>query len=424
MKPERTTPPRIKKIDTLKLPDVEKVRLSNGMPVYLIEMGTQEVIKIELAFYAGRPFEKRPLTGRATASLIKEGSSNFTSSDIAEQLDYYGCTLSTPTNLDTSNLIFYSLNKHLPNVLPILADIIQFPSFAQSELENFQKRNIQRLAEDLTKNEVLSYREITELIFSPQHPYGYNSDADMYRNIKRSNLLKHHQHCYNAQNGAIFVSGKITPDILNMIDDYFSKAIPAGVPVQGHFPEVVSNPIKKQIKRKDSLQASIRIGRRLFNRAHPDYQGMYVLNNILGGYFGSRLMANVREDKGYTYNIYSMIDAMNEDGYFYIGTEAGANFTNETLQEIYKEMGLLQDELVNDEELEMVRNYLLGNFLTMLDGPFNVSEVVKTLIMEKLPLSYFASLVETVQQISANQLQMLAQKYLNKEDMYQVVVSP
>ena len=424
MKLERTTPPNIKKIDTLKLPEVEKASLSNGMPIYLIEMGTQEVVKIEFAFYAGRPYEKSPLAGRATASLIKEGSRKFTSENIAEQFDYYGCTLSIPTNLDTSNLIFYSLNKHLPSVLPILADVLQSPSFIQSELENFQKRNIQRLAEDLTKNEVLSYREITELIFSPQHPYGYNSDADMYRNINRSDLIKHHQHCYNAQNGAIFVSGKITPDIINMIDDYFSEAIPVGIPAQGHFPKVVSTPIEKQIKRKDSLQASIRIGRRLFNRAHPDYQGMYVLNNILGGYFGSRLMTNIREDKGYTYNIYSMIDAMNEDGYFYIGTEAGANFTNETLQEIYKEVRLLQAEPVNDEELEMVRNYLLGNFLTMLDGPFNVSEVVKTLIMEKLPLSSFVSLVKTVQQISASQLQLLAQKYLNKEDMYQVVVSP
>ena len=192
-------------------------------------------------------------------------------------------------------------------------------------------------------------------------------------------------------------------------------------------PELISTPTKvgnTYITLPNTHQSSIRIGRKLFSRHHPDYKGLFVLNTILGGYFGSRLMANLREEKGYTYNIHSSLDAMRYDGYFYIGTEVGTQHTSATLEQIYLEMQKLQDTPISTDELEMVRNYLMGNFLTMLDGPFNVSEVAKTLVSDHIPLSFFESLVRTVQEIQAEELQLLAQKYLNKEEMWEVIVGP
>ena len=115
-------------------------------------------------------------------------------------------------------------------------------------------------------------------------------------------------------------------------------------------------------------------------------------------------MENIREEKGYTYNIYSVLDTMNFDGCFYIATEVGNEFINKTLDEIYKEMELLRTEAVEEEELEMVRNYVLGGFLNMLDGPFNVSDVVKTLVSEDLPLTYFEKLVQEVQSVAEDDL--------------------
>ncbi|MBV6653966.1 MAG: insulinase family protein, partial [Mameliella sp.] len=141
-------------------------------------------------------------------------------------------------------------------------------------------------------------------------------------------------------------------------------------------------------------------------------------------YFGSRLMTNIREEKGYTYNISSMLETMRFDGSLLIGTEVSPGYVEPTLKEIYEEMKLLQEEKVEQEELKMVRNFLLGNFLTMLDGPFNVSEVVRAFVVDGLPLSAFDDLVATVQNIDAPALQELAQKYLNKEDMWQVIVGP
>jgi len=172
----------------------------------------------------------------------------------------------------------------------------------------------------------------------------------------------------------------------------------------------------------ESLQASIRIGNRLFNRQHPDSHGLSVLNTLLGGYFGSRLMANIREDKGYTYNISSVVDFMQFDGCFYISTEVGNEFAQLALQEIYREMELLQTELVDEEELLMVQNYLMGNFLAALDGPFNVSEVVKIIVSEELPLSFFREGVQNVRDITAEEIQRLAQIYLQRDNMWEVIV--
>jgi predicted Zn-dependent peptidase len=160
----------------------------------------------------------------------------------------------------------------------------------------------------------------------------------------------------------------------------------------------------------------------MFNKHHPDFNGLYVLSTILGGYFGSRLMANIREDKGYTYNIYATLDAMLFDGYFCIGTEVGNELVEPTIKEIHHEMKLLREELVSTEELEMLRNYLMGNFLAMLDGPFNISELLRTMLIEDLPFSSFEQMIETVNTIQPEQLRDLACKYLNPDNMWEVVV--
>ena len=418
----RTSPPPIRDVANLRLPDIQVHTLDNGMPLYEIQMGTQEVIKLEVVFQAGRPYEKKQLAARATSSLLREGTRSFSAAQIAEQTDFYGCSLSFPFNLDTSNIILYSLNKHFDKVMPILEEILSAPSFPEAELNAFIKRNQRRLEVDLAKNDILAYREITALIFGPTHPYGYNSFPETYSALKRDDLADHFKSLYNSSNCAAFISGRSSPDIIAMVNERLSRAIPRGEAAQASFQTSQEAPQAIKIKRPDTVQAAIRIGRRLFNRQHDDFLGMYVLNTILGGYFGSRLMGNIREDKGYTYNIYSTLDAMQFDGYFYVGTEVGNEFVEDTLRQIYFEIGQLQQEPVDTEELAMVRNYLMGNFLTMLDGPFNVSEVVRTLITEGLPLSFFETMAEAVSHITADELQQLAQRYLRREDMWEVVV--
>ncbi len=422
--PDRSQPPVIKDIQTLHLPKPEIFHLDNGIPVYVTNMGTQDVIRMELVFFAGRTYEDKQLVARATSSLLREGTRHYTAAQIAEATDFYGATLSLPFNLDTSSIVLYSLNKHFADTLPILQDMLREPLFAAEDLEAYIRRNQRRLAVDLAKNDTLAYRLITEQIFGSSHPYGYNSTSEAYLALSPADLKKHHQRLYNASNCLLFISGRVTDEVKQLLNKALSDALSPGEKPAPRVPVPDGQPQSTFERRPDTLQSAVRLGRRGLNRHHGDFYGLYVLNTLLGGYFGSRLMANIREEKGYTYNIYSMLETMRYDGSLLIGTEVSPEYVEPTLREIEREMKILQETLVDEEELKMVRNFLLGNFLTMLDGPFNVSEVIRTLVLDGLPLSTFDELVSTVQNIDAPALQGLAQKYLNKADLWQVIVGP
>lgn len=418
---DRKIAPPIKDIEKIHLPTPVRYELDNGIPVYEINSGTQDVVKLEIAFKAGRPFEDTPLAARTTATLLKEGTRQYTAATIAEQIDFYGGTLSVPINLDTSNVILYSLNKHFAKLLPIVSDLLLSPKFPEGEIDALKQRNVQRLQVDLTKADVVAYRQVTEHIFSSDHPYGYNSYPETYDSLTRDDLVAHFQKNYIAENCTIFLSGKISPDNRKLLNMFFGR-LPNGKVQLKNLSVDAAAPTSVKYSLPDTMQTAIRIGRRMFNRQHADYHGMYVLNTILGGYFGSRLMANIREDKGYTYNIYSTLDAMHFDGYFYVGTEVGNEFVEKSLKEIYNEFDLLKTKLIEEEELTMVKNYLLGNLLTMVDGAFNISEVIKTQIMEDLGSNYIHELVKSIKAIEAKDIQRLSQQYLNKGDMWEVTV--
>jgi zinc protease len=419
---DRAQAPPIADIGNLTVPPYELHHLQNGTPLYVVNMGTQEVVKLEIVFHAGRPFEHRQLAARATLSMLKEGCAEYDAAAIAEQIDFYGATLQTPYSLDSSNIALYTLNKYFDRVLPVVAAMLSSPQFPQKELDQFKQRNLVDLQVELSKTDVVAYRNITELMFGPTHPYGYNSNAATYEALTREDLIRHFSTHYVVGNCVMFLSGKVEAGMIRQIDDLFSRAIPVGKS-EPSLP-VVENlaPRKCYFPHPDRIQSAIRIGRRLFNRTHADYAGMYVLNTILGGYFGSRLMTNIREKKGYTYNIYSSLDPMRFDGAFFISTETDTRFVKDTLRQIYRELDKLRTAPVGEDELEMVRNYLLGGFLNMLDGPFNVADIYKTIILEDLPADYFENVVNTVRHITATTLQDLAQRYLQPADLWVVSV--
>lgn len=420
--PDRSRPPAIHEISKFDLPVAETISLDNGIPVKVISKGTQDILKLEIVFFAGRPFERKRLVARATSALLKEGTENFTAAQIAEQVDFYGGTLSIPFNLDTSNIVLYSLSRHFEKLLPLFAEVILAPAFPQKELDTFIQNSKQRLQVDLSKTDVIAYRKITEYIFGENHPYGYNSLPETYDELRREDLLDHYRNNFSAKNCMIFFSGKITDENIALLNKFLGRKMNVAVKPTPVLTQAFSQPEKIKITHSDSVQTAIRIGCRLFARNHPDYNGWFVLNTILGGYFGSRLMTNIREAKGYTYNIYSSLDTMRYDGCFYIGTEVGNDLVDKTLREIYREMKKLRDVPIAKDELSMVKNYLLGNMLTMLDGPFNMMDIVKTIAIEQLPENSFAALVENIKTITPDEINSLANKYLDPEKMWQVVV--
>ncbi len=414
--------PPIQDIGPVTLPLPALSYLDNGIPVYEISMGSQEVLKVEVMVRSGRTNEHKHLVARATSRLIREGTHKLTSAQLAEKIDFYGGSVSTPVNLDTSSIALYCLTRHFEHLAPLLAEMLFFPSFPENELTTFIENNQQRLLVDLTHNDIIAYRQITECIYGPNHPYGYNSQSATYAALTRDDLLRHHRECYVPGNMTVFISGRTNAQCLALLNRYLG-AIPAS-PATPITPPAIPGrpPVSLHIANPGTVQSAIRIGKRIVPRTHPDYNGIYVLNTILGGYFGSRLMANIREDKGFTYHIYSTLDTMTYDGCWFIATEVSHEFVADALQQAYAEIALLQEKTVPRAEMKMVRNYLLGAYLQMLDGPFQVADVVKTLVTDLTPLNHFDELVETTRSIQPARLRDLAREYLRREEMWEVVV--
>ncbi len=421
---KRNRPPRIAPIRAIDTPQVEVLYLDNGVPLYFSDMGTQEVARIEAVFHAGRPYETKPLAAMATASQIREGSRSRTSAEIAEMFDYYGCEFSNPFHMDTANLSLVSMTKHLGEVLPVFGEMLSEPAFPEAELDHFIKRNQQKLLVDLSQNDVVAYRHITEKIFGANHPYGYNSLPEMYASLEVNDLRQHFNRTFTTGNCLLFASGKIGSETIKQINRSLGQAIRRGPAVSPTFPARETAPEKAHISRPKTLQTAIRIGRNLFPRTHPDFPGMFVANAVLGGYFGSRLMSSVREEKGYTYSIYSSLETLCFDGFFYIATETGNDVVQETLDLIYQEIQSLQDRLVSKKELNMAKSYLMGSFLTDVDGPFNTMDLVRSLVSDQLPVSFFQDTVRAVQEVTPEEIRSLSQRYFSKETLWETIVGP
>lgn len=420
--PKRSAPV-IHPVRNLVLPMPRFVQLDNGIQVYAMDFPGQEILKVEAVFEAGRPEETKHLVSRATARLVREGTRSRTGAEIAEHFDFYGGSLGIPTNLDSAIFSLFSLRKYAPELIPVFAEVLHEPVFPTDEIETYKRNSLQELLLDLDKEEVLAYRKITECIFGETHPYGYNSSPEDYAALNRDDLAAFFDRWYVPANCRLFVSGRVDDVVLELLNRHFGQTNKIGGAPIGQLPQsTLEAPQTVHIKHPGSLQTAVKIGRRLFARNHPDYNGVFVLNTLLGGYFGSRLMMNVREKRGYTYNIYSTADAMLHDGCFYIATEVHKGKVNATVKQIFSEMKNLCDTPVPEAELDMVRNYLLGMLLNGLDGPLNISDVVRTLVVEGLSLAAFDELVHTIRAITPEQIQGLARRYLQPEDFWVVTV--
>jgi len=421
----RKQAPAIQAVQTLQLHQPNVHYLDNKIPVYEINLGKQAVIKLELIFKAGRWYEKERLIARATSQLLKAGSLQNNAEQMANFFEYFGAKLDINDGFNTVNIEVYCLAKHLKTLLPKLHELLTTPAFPDEELQKFIKRNQQNLKIQLQKNDIVAYRLFTERLFGSKHPYGYNSNEELYQQVNTEKIRAHFEDNYIANKCTIILAGQTQADHLKLLNQYFGQ-----LPFIENYPEEViptmdtpidTTPIHQSVS-AESLQASIRIGRLTFSREHADCNNFYMMNMVLGGYFGARLMQNLRERHGYTYGVYSSIETLAYSGYWYIHTDVGKDVKDAALTEIYRELKRLQDTPISDEELEMVRNYTLGMQLTALDGVFNIAGVIKSLVTINLDHRFFYNFIDTIKTISAKEIQFMAQKYLNKEDLLEVVI--
>ena len=419
----RVEAPELNQIDGIVLVRPEEIIFKNGLKVFVFRSDEQELIKAEFVF--NNLFEKNenPIRNTALSTLLKEGTNKRSSADIAETIDYYGAYLIPEFSFDQNALTFYTLKKHVNAILPVVHDVLTDSIIPQKELDTYIRNNKQNLQITLEKNDVLARRMFYNNLFGANR-YGISTTSDLLSQLNREDLIELYNKQIQPQNATLFLSGNITPDVLDAFRNYFENQWDAK-DLHINSPFIAQPQFTNELtvlERENALQSSIRLGKASIQRNHSDYPYLQFVNTLLGGYFGSRLMSNIREEKGYTYSINSMVANLNHAGFITLITDVGAEHTKDTLKQIELEINKLQQEKTSDTEIELVRNYLLGGMLGSLESIFSHTDKFKSVYFSGLDLDYYKYYSDVVKNINAEHILDIAQKYLGYEDMLKIVV--
>lgn len=406
----------------LDFPSIHREETTNGFPIHIISGTTQDIFQLNWIFRAGRFFENERQVASLSAAVINKGTSKHTAYEIAEQIDFLGATLTIKANMYTAQLSLYCLNYQLPEVLPIVKEIMKDAFFAEKEMHKAIKKMKHKLAVNWKKNSFIAAQHFNQALFGKDTAFGYFTNSEDLDQIQRDNLIEHYQnHFVLKENCFAVATGNIGKKEIDLLRSFFSEfdmhKSEQSTLSFGNFTNEVQN-----IASENTLQAAIRIGMPSLAIDHEDYIDLQFVNTILGGYFGSRLMSNIREDKGYTYGIYSFINPIMDKSYFCIATEVGEQFKKPTLHEIEKEIKRLQEEAIGQEELAMVKNYLTGQLIKSVDGPLSTAQTLKNFLIFDQSIEMINKQLAHILKIDSNRIQDLANQYLKFDKMIKIVV--
>jgi len=396
-------------------PEYEK--LSNDIEIFFVSGGDQNVIKVDLIFPAGRWYEHTWGTSYFTTQLSSKGTTSKNSFEIASLFDQFGAHLELSPGMDFVTLSLYSLTRTLPGALDLLCEIVNQPVFPEKEIQQIKSIYIQNLKVNQEKTNFLASKLFRKTLYGEMHPYGKELEKDDVEKINREDLTRFHQEFF--QQFTVVAAGKIDDSNRKKIINSFASLKTQQPQQKEHSCE--SSPLhRRHAEKENSLQTSLRIGKRIINRTHPDYAHLIFLNHILGGYFGSRLMKNIREDKGLTYGIYSSVHAMKHDSYVVIGTDVNKENKDVAFDEIQKELTRLSNEPIDSEELETARSHFIGSFQTELSTSFAHAEKIKGVVLYDLEKNHYNQLLNKVREVTAPELQHIAVKYFASESFYEI----
>lgn len=422
MMTDRTVQPQVRAVEKPLLTQPVKILLNNGLPVYQLLSGTQDVCKIDFIFEAGTWQQQFQLQAGLTNAMLQEGSENYTAGAIAEKFDFYGAYLQLSADQHYGVVSMIALTKHLPRLMPVVEDLIKRSVFPEKEFETLLNRRKQRFLLENEKVKVLSQKKFSEVLFGEGHPYAQTVKEEDFDSLQRVSLIDFYRSYYHANNCEILVSGRFDSGLTELLNQYFGWNEQGNkTPFQTVQNALSSSEKRFQVLKPEAIQSAIRVGKILVKKDHPDYLPLQVLITILGGYFSSRLMTNIREEKGYTYGIGAHLVSFREAGFLVISTEVDKSYEQATLDEIFLELKKLRTELIGSDELERVQQYLLGEFLRDLDGPLALAQAFLNVHEYGLDYNFYEKYYQTIMNLSAVQFKTLAEKYFQEDSFYTVV---
>ena len=405
--------PELKSIDKIDFVEPQIFDISKDVKLYFMKEVPNDTARLDLYFDAGT-IKGDVGVASFVNGLLLSGTNEKSSIQINSEIDGLGGFFESGISNENSVITVYSLKENLLPILHILKDGIQNLVFHEHEVEELVNDRRQKFKVSMEKVSFIAQRGFQQRLFNDSI-YGRVTNESDFDTISIPTLKKFFKENYLQGLTKVVVVGNISQDEIDEIID-----------LTGNWSSQIITPFEKEIKNlrgsvhivKDgAVQTAIRIGRTLFNKTHEDYNDFLILNTIFGDYFGSRLMSNIREDKGYTYGIGTMVAELHETGYFLIATEVGKDVKDETLKEIKFEMDRLQSELVEEEELGLIKNYMLGQLLKSADGPYSLTDLYISVEPYGLDLDFYNKSIDSINNITPERIQELAKKYLNWNDM-------
>ncbi len=414
---DRTQAPPFRLSSDYSLAQPETFKLSNGVELFAFRELEQEVVKLELVFEAGKWYEPKMGVSHFTSQMLSKGTEKRNSFQIAEVIDTLGGHLEINQGYDVVTVSLFSLRKNIVAALDIVIDLLINPSFDGEELRLMKEIFTQGLRVNNGKTSVVASKDIRSAIFGKNHPYGSSVEEEDVKKIERKDLRTFFLDRFSLNSA--FLIGKLS-------DSEMSEVIGMLPPSLSHrkerskFERVPGSSVL--VPRPTSVQASIRLGKKCLPKSDSkEYFDAVMFNHILGGFFGSRLMKNIREEKGLTYGIYSSMNHLLRDSFWVIGAEVNQQNAGRAIEEIKHEIKVLQDELVSEQELEIARNYFIGSWQSENSTLFSVAEKVKNTHLYGLSDNYYTSLMEHIQKITPLQIQSAAASF-GSSDLIEVRV--
>ncbi len=412
----RSIAPNYSQPESLAIQFPEEIELANGVQLFWTKDVKDDSVKLDIEWRAGSKYQSKKLVANFTNKLMLSGNEDRPASAIASEIDYYGGYLQHELDRDHAGIVLYGLRENISDVFRIVTEAFSAASFPQKQFE--KERTVASMSFKIESKKVknLCQRRFNKAIFGKESVYGQSAVEEDFTAVEQEDLKTFYKEVYQQGTPTLFLVGNVTESFIEQLKKWAENFSPKTINYTPNAPEQEKGRIAN-IEVEDAIQSAIRVGRLMFKKTHPDYFGFQLLNTVLGGYFGSRLMANIREDKGYTYGIGSDMAVMEDAAYFLISTEVGIDVREQTIQEIFNEIERLQTELISEEELLKVKNYLLGDFLRHADGPIAMMENFKNIHFNLLPKTYYSDFIQAIHNTTAAELQNLAIKYLQRDDL-------
>ena len=401
----------------------QRLALKNGVPVCVTAGGTQDLIQITCMVRAGRRYQTRPLTAGFAAMMLSEGTARHSAEQLAETLDFYGANFSVEITDDTASVTLMALRRHLPALLPLFAEMLFEPSFPQQQFDMVRERGRQQHLIGLQRNQTVARRLFLEALYGREHMYGRAVEEADFAALERHYVADFHRAAYVPGRMQMFLSGRVQPEDIALIDRCLGEvSLPApDLPdAAAGFRPAGAHVIR--YKGPQDIQAALRIGGAVCAPGTDDHAALQLMNVVLGGYFGARLMQNLRVEKGLTYGIHSLIVPMQQSCHLVMISDVRADAADTAVAEIRREIDRLQQEPVPEEELLQAKRFAAGDLLRNFDGPFMQDALRMMLALYGLPDDYFATYYDRLAACTASEVMAAAQKYLRQENLYEVVV--